>query len=66
MVLQLKIINCKILKEKEIFNYFVFYRLLMDSHPNEQGESHVINEFNLETRQWESSHDVKQSFDREE
>jgi hypothetical protein len=35
----------------------------MDITP-ETGESHVIKEFNLETRQWESSHDLKQSSSR--
>jgi hypothetical protein len=28
---------------------------------SETGQSHIIKEYNLETRQWESSHDFKQS-----
>ncbi len=27
---------------------------------SETCEPHIINEYNLETRQWESSHDMKQ------
>ena len=35
----------------------------MDTN-TETGESHIIKIFNLETRHWESSHDMKQSKDR--
>ncbi len=31
---------------------------------SEKGENHIIKEYNLETRQWESSHDMKQSSER--
>ncbi|CAF0988230.1 unnamed protein product [Rotaria sp. Silwood1] len=36
---------------------------LMDS-TNETGENQIIKEYNLLTRKWESSHDIKQSKDR--
>jgi len=64
MVLQLKIINCKNRKKYFIIILLIIYlyRFLMDNI-SETGETHIIKEYNLETRKWESSHDMKQSTD---
>jgi hypothetical protein len=54
MVLPLKTIDCKRQSRYLFFSIFYLYRYLMETNI-ETGDSNIIKEYNLETRQWEQS-----------